>query len=248
MRVFALNVEAQQQLLVEARQAIDTLRPYVSRVLILVWRNPLQKGSDCGTTARVLSDNFGHDHLVQVRESGGDLFVGVFNEQLEWMKHSFDYMLCISPTSHNLITPNLMAQVTLFMEQWVRAIGVVQSENPLTRDGVISNTCAFWHLKSLSAVGGFDNIDARPEDFSYDTHHQGVGELAVLFALDRHFTGKPLVVLEHQSPIFDTRTQEGSERQQKKLANKERRVDLVLGILGKTRSDLKGLVYAHELI
>jgi hypothetical protein len=120
---------------------------------------------------------------------------------------------------------------------YVDAVAIVPPDVPSAGQGAITNQCAYWKLSLID--NGFDAIDARPVDFKYDRDHQGVGELANLFRSKRKH---PLAVIYPNVSEGDERTTMQDPRQLEKLKHKERRIDVVLGMLKKTRSELSALI------
>ncbi len=175
-----------------------------------------------------------------MRRAGGDIFVDVLNAQLdEVYREGFDWLLVISATSGHFITATLAECVFEAMQNGVDAIAIVPPDVPVTGKGAITNQCAYWLVPFLIRKGGFDKIDRRPVDFRYDRDYQGVGELANLFDSEQK---QPLAVIYPDVDDGDDRTHAQDPKQLEKLRHKERRIDVVLKMLGKTRADLASLI------
>jgi|GEM_PF-6780182 len=117
------------------------------------------------------------------------------------------------------------------------AIAIVPPDVPSAGQGAITNQRAYWKLSLID--NGFDAIDPRPVDFKCDLDHQGVGDLANLF---RSKMKHPLTVIYPNVSDGDQRTTMQDPRQLEKLKHKKRRIDVVLGMLKKTRRELSALI------
>lgn len=220
---------------------VARMRSKVEHVFFSVWRNDEHSDADCGLLYGAMRAAFASDRFVTVSQSGGDLFVKALNSQLAAIYLlGFDAVLVISATSGHFITRGVASAAYLALERdGCEAVAIVPPEVPSAGHGAITNQCAYWSLPFLMANGGFDKIDERPPDFTYETHHQGVAELANLFKSAQH---QPLAVIYPDVGVGDVRTVMQDPRQLEKLRDKERRIDVVLGMLGKTREDLAALI------
>ncbi len=243
LRAYATEASKLPKLVDELKATVEWLRDKVNHVRIAVWVNAYYPGADFGGSTERLVEVFAGDSFVSVRSAGGDLFVDVLNASL-YDLYSIDGpdgyygMLVLSATAYHLLTPRVVEAMDQAITDGARAIAVVSPDNPITLQGVISNTCAFWDMAELFRHGGFNGIDTRPPDFDYNVHHQGVGEFANLFALGNK--GKEiLAVIVPDVEEGDTRTITGDSNQKEKLANKGRRVGVVLAMLGRTMEDLR---------
>jgi hypothetical protein len=223
------------------RKCVESLRNRVEKFFFSVWRDRKFPDSDCGGLHRALHDVFAQDPFVTVRQSNGDIFVNALNNLLDEIYLSgYDAVLVISATSAHFITSEVDAYArTALFEYGVDAVAVVPPDVPSAAQGAITNQCAYWSLSFLKKIGWFDPIDTRPVDFRYDRDYQGVAELANLFKSDQR---QPLAVIHPNIAYGDDRTRAGDPKQLEKLRHKERRIDVVLGMLGKNRADLASLI------
>lgn len=243
LRAYATSADKLPMLVRDLRDAVHTLRNKVHHVRIVVWVNPHYEGADFGGTEAELKEVFRDDDFVSVEQASGDIFVGVLNASLHSIhKLGFHHALIASSTAHHLVANNVVKAINHALKDGALAVGIVSPDNPITMDGAISNTCALWNIDALVQAGGFSAIDARPPDFYYDTHHQGVGEFVPLFSLQGIQSKPPLAIIIPDTDMGDDRTMAQSADQLHKLRHKRRRMDMVLAMLGVTREDLRAMI------
>ena len=245
LRAYATSEGEFPKLARELSFAVATLRGKVAHVRIVVWVNACYS-ADFGGSTEYLVNKFANDPFVSVKEAGGDIFVGVLNASLYDLYDANDTdgycgMLVLSATAHHLLTPRVLEAMDQAISDGAWAIGVVSPDNPITLQGAISNTCAFWDMATLLNHGGFSGVDRRPLDFDYSVHHQGVAEFVNLFGFGEGGKGV-LAVIVPDVEEGDSRTVVGDEGQREKLANKERRMRAVLAMFGKTEKDLQATI------
>ena len=175
LRIFANTPEAVPYVVASGLAALRRLlalrtggHPTFSRIDFLVSSDPLFDDTDCGLTAErlrtVISEQFSDApvHVLEIKR--GDIYCMLLNYGVvNQLEDRIPYSLILSHNVASYATQETIDALLAAMYHKARVAGVTIKEiSPLIERGLIANTFAIWHNKSLMTVGGFDLLAAKP--------------------------------------------------------------------------------------
>ncbi len=175
LRVYSYTPEAVDEQVSSAIEALKRLlvlragdRAVFSRIDFLVSSDQDFEDADCGLTAEALRNAVHTEFLdapVTIFEiKKGDvncmlLNYGVANQ----LEDRISYSMILSHSAASFATQETAHRLLAAMYNRARVCGVAMDTlAPFVRKGLIMNTFAMWHNKSLMTVGGFDLLAAKP--------------------------------------------------------------------------------------
>lgn len=175
LRVFANTPEAVSLQVASAMGALRRLlalktgnRPTFNRIDFLVSSDPDFEDTDCGLTAARLRELVHVEfpdapvHVLEIKR--GDIYCMLLNYGIaNHLEDRISYSMILSHLASSYTTEATVNGLLAAMYRRARVAGVAMDElAPLIERGLIMNTFAMWHNKSLMTVGGFDLRAAKP--------------------------------------------------------------------------------------
>ncbi len=175
LRVYAYTPEAVWGQIGSVMEALRRLlvmrsgdRATFSRIDLLVSSDPDFEDTDCGLTGERLREMVRAefpDAPVSVLEiKRGDIYCMLLNYGVaNQLEDRIAYSMVLSHSASSYATQATIDGLLAAMYKRARVAGVAMDElAPLVRRGLIMNTFAMWHNKSLMTIGGFDLLAAKP--------------------------------------------------------------------------------------
>lgn len=175
LRVYAYTPEAVWSQVESAMRALRILlalrtgdRPTLNRIDFLVSSDPDFDDTDCGLTAVRLREMVHAEfpdapvNIFEIKK--GDIYCMLLNYGIaNQLEDRISYSMILSHAAASYVTQATMNALLAAMYRKARVAGVAINEvAELTRKGLVMNTLAMWHNKSLITVGGFDLLAAKP--------------------------------------------------------------------------------------
>jgi len=175
LRVYSYTPEAVWGQVASAMEALRRLlalrtgdRPTFNRIDFLVSSDPDFEDTDCGLTAVRLREMVRAefpDAPVNVFEiKKGDLYCMLLNYGISnQLEDRIAYSMILSHGASSYATQETIDALLAAMYRKARVAGVIIEEcRDVISKGLLVNTFAIWHNKSLMTIGGFDLRAAKP--------------------------------------------------------------------------------------
>ena len=188
LRIFANKPESVDMVVASGLSALRRLlslrtegRPTFSRIDFLVSSDPAYDDTDCGQTAerlrKEIAEHFPQAAVNVLEIKRGDIYCMLLNYGVvNQLEDRVPYSVILSHNVASYATQENVDALLTAMYHKARVAGIAIKEiSPLVTRGVVANTFAIWHNKSLMTVGGFDLAAAKPTRAHAHAHDRLIG-------------------------------------------------------------------------